>query len=120
MSNVFYFIHVATDIIPFSSRHVWKCTNCQLNYDNDQIEFALIDILNRQSMGYIIQDLQCLKCAEVKQDNIIARCPCSGYFKTIIPRDTLVRTLKIFRSISIKCEMPILAESIRFMLTNVN
>lgn len=71
-------------------------------------------------MAYIIQDVQCLKCSEVKQDNIAARCSCSGFFKTLLPRDNFLRTLKIFRMISTKCQMPILAESIQFMLTNVN
>lgn len=71
-------------------------------------------------MAYIIQDVQCKKCSEVKQDNIIARCACSGYYKTIIERKNLIRTLKIFRSISTKCQMPILEESIEFMLKNVN
>lgn len=100
-------------------RHFWKCTNCELAYDNDQIEFSLIDILNRKSMAYIIQDVQCVKCSEVKQDNILPRCACSGYFTTIIPKKILIRNLKIFRSISVKCQMPLLKESIEFMLANV-
>ncbi|XP_031784892.1 DNA polymerase epsilon catalytic subunit A [Nasonia vitripennis] len=101
------------------NKHVWKCPNCELVYDNNQIEFSLLDTLNRKSMAYIIQDVQCLKCSEVKQDNIAARCSCSGFFKTLLPRDKFVRTLKIFRMISTKCQMPILAESVQFMLTNV-
>ena len=71
-------------------------------------------------MGYVIQDVQCLKCGEVKQDNVGPRCSCSGFFKTLTPRENLMRTLKIFRLISARCQMPILGESIEFMLKNVN
>lgn len=71
-------------------------------------------------MAYTIQDVQCLKCSEVKQDNVGPRCQCSGYFKTLIPKESIIKTLKIFRSISTKCQMPMLGESIEFMLTNVN
>ncbi|XP_011498886.1 PREDICTED: DNA polymerase epsilon catalytic subunit A, partial [Ceratosolen solmsi marchali] len=99
-----------------NNRHIWKCPQCELAYDNDQIEFALIDILNRKSIGYVLQDLQCLKCGEVKQDNVSQHCSCSGCFKTLIAREKLLRTLKIFCSISSKCQMSILAESIEFML----
>ncbi|XP_014238604.1 DNA polymerase epsilon catalytic subunit A [Trichogramma pretiosum] len=101
------------------NKQMWKCPNCHLSYDNDQIEFNLIDSLNRQSVGYMIQDVQCLTCNEVKQDNIAERCSCSGYFKTMLSRDNFIRTLKILRLISTRCQMPLLGESLDFMLTNI-
>lgn len=71
-------------------------------------------------MGYMIQDVQCLKCGEVKPDNLVPRCSCSGFFTTLIPTNNLIKILKIFRMIATKCQMPILAESVQFMLTNVS
>ncbi|KAJ8673754.1 hypothetical protein QAD02_005016 [Eretmocerus hayati] len=100
------------------NKHVWKCTNCQSTYENDQIEFSLLDILNRKCVAYTIQDIQCVKCKEVKKDNVVPRCPCSGEFTNMIPAESMIRTLKIFRSISKKCQMFILEESIEFMLKN--
>ena len=85
---------------------------CATSYDNVEIEFALIDILYRRSMGYILQDLKCLKCNEIQRDNVSEHCTCSGKFTTTINRNEIVQCVKILQSISNKCRMNVLADVI--------
>lgn len=92
------------------SRYMWKCPLCKINYDNEEIEFLLIDVLNRKSMGYILQDLQCCKCNEIKRENMNLLCSCSGDFKTLISRDEIVKFVKICKSVARKCNMETLME----------
>ncbi|XP_076247642.1 DNA polymerase epsilon catalytic subunit 1 [Calliopsis andreniformis] len=92
------------------NRYMWKCPLCKMNYDNEEIEFLLIDALNRKSMGYMLQDLQCCKCKEIKRENMNELCSCSGNFKTLIPRSEIVKFVKICRSIARKCNMETLME----------
>ncbi|KMQ97138.1 dna polymerase epsilon catalytic subunit a [Lasius niger] len=61
-----------------NNRHMWKCPTCDTSYDNTEIEFLLIDKLNRKSMGYVLQDLQCRKCKEIKRENMNILCSCSA------------------------------------------
>ncbi|KAG7199297.1 hypothetical protein KM043_018152 [Ampulex compressa] len=95
-----------------NNRYIWKCPLCETCYDNAEIEFLLIDILNRKSMGYVLQDLQCRKCREIKRENINEFCTCSGEFKTLIPKSDILKFVKICKSVARKCEMDILAEVI--------
>lgn len=43
----------------------WQCPLCSTSYDNQEIEHLLLDILNRKTMAYMLQDLQCNKCLQV-------------------------------------------------------
>lgn len=47
-------------------RPVWQCPLCQTSYGNAEIEFLLLDVVNRKTMAYMLQDLQCQKCLQVK------------------------------------------------------
>lgn len=81
-----------------------------MNYDNEDIEFLVTDILNRKSMGYLLQDIQCRKCKEIKRENMSELCSCSGGFKTLVPRDEIIKFVKICRSIASKCKMETLMD----------
>ncbi|XP_033227375.1 DNA polymerase epsilon catalytic subunit A isoform X2 [Belonocnema kinseyi] len=98
-----------------NDRQVWKCPICEMSYDNDEIEMALIDILNRKTMGYVLQDLQCRRCLEVKKENIRELCPCGGDFKTMISKEEMIQFATVHRNVSAKCQMEILSDAIENM-----
>lgn len=93
--------------------HIWNCPLCQTSYDNAEIEFLLIDVLNRKSMGYVLQDLQCRKCKQIKRENMNELCSCSGEFKTLMPKNEVLKFVKICKSVARKCNMEILAEIVK-------
>ena len=86
-----------------------------MSYDNDEIEMALIDILNRKTMGYVLQDLQCRRCFEVKKENIKELCSCGGDFKTMISKEEMIQFATVHRNVSAKCQMEILSDAIENM-----
>ena len=45
-----------------------KCANleCGGEYDMDLIETQLIDMVQKQSMAFVLQDLKCVKCRGVR------------------------------------------------------
>jgi len=91
-------------------RHTWKCSTCNVVYDNAEIEFSLIDKLNRKSMAFVLQDLQCRKCKNIKQGNMNILCSCSGNYDNLIPRDEITTLVNICKSIANKCKMNVLAD----------
>ncbi|KAF7989243.1 hypothetical protein HCN44_007840 [Aphidius gifuensis] len=93
--------------------HIWFCPGCETSYDNNEIEMLLIDMLNRKSMAYLLQDLRCKKCGEVKRENIMSNCTCAGEFKLTMSKDDMLKTIKILRAISKKCQMNRLADLIK-------
>lgn len=91
---------------------MWKCPICDTSYDNAEMEFLLIDKLNRKSMGYVLQDLQCRKCKEIKRENMNILCSCSGEYDNLISYDEITTFVYICKSIANKCKMNILAETV--------
>lgn len=92
--------------------HVWSCPLCSTNYDNGEIEFSIIDMVNRKSMAYMLQDLQCKKCHEVQRDNLSLLCPCSGEYRLTMAKGEMIKWVKILKSIASKCKMIVLNDVI--------
>jgi len=49
----------------FDCRPAWVCPNCDSCYDHDEIEYQLLDALQRKAVSFTLQDLQCVKCRQV-------------------------------------------------------
>ena len=49
---------------------------------------ALLELAQRYSMAYELQDVVCLKCRMVKNDNVAAYCACSGTFTNTRKRES--------------------------------
>ena len=88
--------------------------DCQTPYDTSEIEHQLIDAIQRKVMGYTLQDLQCLKCKEIKMMNLASHCTCAGKFKTLIVAKDLAKLLKTFKSIATHYGMPLLKEVVQW------
>ena len=46
-------------------RTQWLCSHCKNMYNNDLIEQSLIDVVQKRSLSYLLQDLICTKCKGV-------------------------------------------------------
>ena len=49
---------------------VCASADCRTPYDMADIEHLLLDAVQRKTMGYVLQDLSCLKCNQVKATNM--------------------------------------------------
>ncbi|KAK9501199.1 hypothetical protein O3M35_002270 [Rhynocoris fuscipes] len=96
--------------------HVWQCPICNTNYNNNELEALLLDMVNRKSMGYTLQDLQCTRCLQIKMENMAQHCTCGGKFQTLINRKEFGKYLKTFRGIASHFNMPILLHSMEWLL----
>ncbi|KAJ1679728.1 DNA polymerase epsilon catalytic subunit, partial [Spiromyces aspiralis] len=90
---------------------VWSCVCCGQPYNRTVIEERLVQIAQQLVLAFQLQDLKCLKCRMVKQDNLNRHCQhCSGEFANQVPRSAMVRKLRIFASVAKYFRMPILNE----------
>jgi hypothetical protein len=59
----------------------WTCDHCKKNYHKPSIEATLVEILQKKSLCFQLQDLVCEKCKQVKPNNMADICGnCSGKF----------------------------------------
>ncbi len=49
-------------LIFFLSRMEWCCSHCSSAYNRDLIEQSLLDVVQKRSMSFVLQDLVCTKC----------------------------------------------------------
>ncbi|CAH1796227.1 unnamed protein product [Owenia fusiformis] len=100
------------------AQSLWHCTNetCKTEYDVAEIEQHLIDAVQRKSMAHVLQDLKCIKCNGVKDTNMATYCKCAGDFTTTQSLPDVVQKLKIFRNIASHYNMPLLLETVEWIL----
>ena len=107
--KIFYTYFKDFDVLLFAFS-----ADCRTPYDTSEIEHQLIDAIQRKVMGYTLQDLQCLKCKEIKMMNLASHCTCAGKFKTLIAAKDLAKLLKTFKSIATHYGMPLLKEVVQW------
>lgn len=98
---------------------VWLCSECSVNYETEEIEKRLIDVVNRKLMSYTLQDLQCVRCQSIKQDNIMEYCSCAGKYKTIIGADDVRGLVETFNVVADEHSMVLLKEYTDTLINNI-
>eukprot|EP00105_Crassostrea_gigas_P000531 XP_011412371.2 PREDICTED: DNA polymerase epsilon catalytic subunit A [Crassostrea gigas] len=94
----------------------WACVQCKAPYDMDEIEDTLLDAIHRKSMAFILQDLKCVKCNGIKENNMRKYCRCAGDFTNTVPAADLYKTLMTFRGIARHYEMVLLMGTVDWIL----
>lgn len=98
---------------------VWLCSQCCVPYENEEIEKRLLDILNRKMMSYTLQDLQCIRCKQIKQDNLMSYCTCAGKYKTLLNADETKDLIKVLLKIADAHSMNSLKEYTETLSNNI-
>ncbi|XP_043195220.1 DNA polymerase epsilon catalytic subunit A-like [Amphibalanus amphitrite] len=105
-----------THVSESGGRPCWQCPLCETPYDQHEIEHALLAVLQRSLVAFVLQDLQCVKCKQVKQLNMSAICECAGEYRGLESRTHLISRLRVFRNIAQSFDMPILLEHVGWTL----
>ncbi|CAH0728541.1 unnamed protein product, partial [Brenthis ino] len=98
---------------------VCLCPTCGTAYENQELEWRLIETLNRRAMAYTLQDLVCSRCHQVKRENLSIVCDCAGEFALMVPVDEIRTQLATFKTIAEYYKMPLLMELIEFNMNNM-
>ncbi|XP_075982570.1 DNA polymerase epsilon catalytic subunit 1 [Anticarsia gemmatalis] len=98
---------------------VCLCPTCGTPYENQELEWRLVEIMNRRTMAFMLQDLICTRCHEVKRDNMTMVCECAGAFALMVPTKEVRAQLTTFKTIAEYYKMPLLLELIGFHLGNM-
>ncbi|XP_068152320.1 DNA polymerase epsilon catalytic subunit 1 [Drosophila tropicalis] len=92
---------------------VWLCAQCYVAYDNEEIEMRMIDVLQRKLMSYVLQDLRCARCNEIKRENLAEFCTCAGNFVPLISGKDIKSLLSTFSKVASNHKMQLLQETVQ-------
>lgn len=92
---------------------VWLCAQCYVAYDNEEIEMRMIDVLQRKLMSYVLQDLRCARCNEIKRENLAEFCSCAGNFLPLISGKEIETLLNTFNQVAGYHKMQLLQQTVQ-------
>lgn len=80
----------------------WACPvpGCGHEMDRSAVEGALIREVRRLGLGYVLQDLYCLRDRKVKVGHLADKCACGGRFRCRAPPEAQAAQLGVFASIA--------------------
>lgn len=61
-------------------------------------------------MSYTLQDLRCIRCNQIKRDNLTLLCSCGGTFETLISSKDIYNLFKTFLRVADTHKMALLRE----------
>lgn len=67
-------------------------------------------------MSYTLQDLRCIRCKQIKRENLAELCSCAGQFETLINVNDLRTLLQTFIHVAETHKMDLLKEQTEWML----
>jgi len=91
----------------------WCCSQCHNLYDVEMIENQLVERANQLAIAYELQDLQCLKCSQIKNTYLHSVCQCSGGFTTRMP--STEATIDVLGQIAQFYNMQYLSHAVKWM-----
>ncbi|KAH8310400.1 hypothetical protein KR044_001123, partial [Drosophila immigrans] len=92
---------------------VWLCAQCFVAYDNEEIEMRMIDVLQRKLMSFVLQDLRCARCNEIKRENLAEFCTCAGNFVPLIGGKEIETLLNTFSNVASYHKMQLLQQTVQ-------
>lgn len=73
----------------------------------------IIDVVQRKLMSYVLQDLRCSRCNEIKRENLAQFCTCAGDFVPLISGKEIDHLLRTFQNVADYHKMELLHETVQ-------
>ncbi|CEF64463.1 DNA polymerase epsilon catalytic subunit A [Strongyloides ratti] len=77
------------------------CSSCKKAFDKNILEQMLLQRAHKMIIAYSMQDLQCVKCKEIRNNNFSSKCGCSNKYEFINKRSEIMSNLRILYCVAI-------------------
>lgn len=76
------------------------CEQCQRSYSQVAIEEQMVKEVQKTILKYQVQDIKCLKCKRIREDDLSEHCPCSGAWGETVPYSSIKDRLETFKHVA--------------------
>lgn len=73
-----------------------SCEECGQEYSRLEVEEVLIQQVHKLLTQYQVQDLKCIRCKRIREDDMSPYCTCSGEWVETLPRDEVLKRIAIY------------------------
>ncbi|KAG8693398.1 DNA polymerase epsilon catalytic subunit [Ceratobasidium sp. 394] len=88
----------------------WNCSSCGATYDRRAIESTLIDNIRSMVAAHQAQDLKCLRCKQIRVDDMSPHCRCAGGWQLTAGRAEAQRRIRVLANVATFHGLPFLKE----------
>lgn len=81
-------------------KSIWNCVSCGKSFNRVAIEEELVTLYRRMITRYLMQDLKCSKCGQIKADNLSEYCRCSGKWSETISYQEIEKNIHVLSNVS--------------------
>ncbi|EIW75641.1 DUF1744-domain-containing protein [Coniophora puteana RWD-64-598 SS2] len=96
----------------------WTCGTCGGEFDRMAIELDLMKMVANLERAYTQQDMVCVKCKQLRSDNVSRWCQCSGAYQLTIGKAEMRRRLRTIVNVALVHGLPRLKECAQTVLEN--
>ncbi|CAE7177063.1 unnamed protein product [Rhizoctonia solani] len=86
----------------------WNCPSCNSAYDRRAIESTLIDNIRSLVAAHQAQDLKCIKCKQIRVDDMSPHCKCAGAWQLTVGRAEALRRIRVLVNVATFHSLPFL------------
>lgn len=97
----------------------WNCEYCTTPFDRILIEEKMIREVESMVTQWATQDLKCGKCKQVRINDFMEHCSCSGVWEGETKREDVVRKMKIFEKVAEWYGLVMLGEVVKGVLGGI-
>lgn len=88
------------DVCKEPETNIWNCSRCHRPYNRVALEEELVTLFNRVITRFLMQDLKCNKCKQIKGDNMSEYCKCSGKWVETISYHDIEKRAHVFSNVA--------------------
>ena len=100
-------------------RKKWACTTCAHEYDHLAIEERLVSRVQRTLVDWHTQDLKCAKCGQLRVNDFMEHCGCSGVWSPTLDKTKIVAELRVLEQVARFYELGMLGEVVGRVLGGI-
>jgi DNA polymerase epsilon subunit 1 len=83
----------------------WLC-QCGAEFDRIAIEFELLEVVSALERAFAQQDLRCVKCKQIRSDNLSRHCNCSGAYVLTMSKTDARRKMRTIVNVARMHKLP--------------
>ena len=78
----------------------WRCGFCEAEFSRNGLEERLIAQVQGFVVEWTTQDLKCVKCGALRQNDFMEHCTCSGAWVESVRREEVLRRLRVYGNVA--------------------
>ncbi|GMT29096.1 hypothetical protein PFISCL1PPCAC_20393 [Pristionchus fissidentatus] len=103
------------DEVDVSDPSTWSCGSCSKSVQQWEMEERVVTQLKETLTLFLVQDHRCMKCGQIRRENLCSTCDCSGCFTNTLDGESFSILLSRVEVVAVEREMTMVVEVVQWI-----